>query len=173
VLWLGARIPDQGAGISKLNLRYLYAAAAGAAIAAAAIAIPAGAASGGSDSGAQSQTRRAPLPPLPGAFGLSAKAPSAAQARRMRSKLDDFASCMRKQGADVPGVRRHGRGVSIQVPRPQSRAVMRKVAKECGMPPPPPPGQFLPSRKQIEKNRRAIARGDCPVPPPFAAPRRR
>jgi hypothetical protein len=157
----------------KLNLRYLYAAAAGAAIAAAAIAIPAWAASGGSDSGAQSQAQRAPLPLPPGAFGLSAQAPSAAEARKMHAKLDAFATCMRKHGADVPGVRRNGNGVSIQVPRPQSRAVMRSVSKKCGMPPPPPPGKFLPSKNQIEKNRKAIARGDCPVPPPFAAPRRR
>lgn len=159
--------------MTKLNLRYLYAAVAGAAIAAAAIAIPAWAASDGSDSGGRSEARSAPLPPPPGAFGLSAKAPSEAEARKMRSQLDDFASCMREQGADVPGVIRRGHGVSIQVARPQSRAVMRNVAKECGMPPPPPPGHFLPSKAKIEKNRRAIAPGDCPVPPPFAAPRRK
>jgi hypothetical protein len=161
----------------KLNLRYLYAAAAGAAIAAAAIAIPAWAASGGGASSAQDQVRRAPFPAPPGAppgaFGLSAHVPTAAQARKMHAKLDAFATCMRKHGADVPGVQRNGHGVSIQVPRPQSRAVMRSVSKKCGMPPPPPPGKFLPSGKQIEKNRKAIARGDCPVPPPFGAPRRR
>src|SRR3954451_24842836 len=108
--------------MTKPNFRYLYTAAAGAAIAAVAIAIPAWADSGGGDSGAQNQARSAPLPPPPrGAFGLTAQAPSAADARKMRSKLDDFASCMREHGADVPGVRRSGNGVSIQVPRPQSR----------------------------------------------------
>jgi len=43
---------------------------------------------------------------------------------------------------------------------------MEKVAKECGTPPPPPPGQLFPSKKQMEKNRKAIARGDCPALPP-------
>ena len=152
--------------MTKLSLRYLYTAAAGAAIAAAAIAIPAWADSGGGDSGAQNQVRSAPLPPPRGAFGLTAAVPNAAEARKMRSKLDAFASCMREQGADVPGVRSSRHGVSIQVPRPQSRAVMEKVAKECGTPPPLPPGKIFPSKKQIEKNREAIARGDCAALPP-------
>jgi hypothetical protein len=162
--------------MTKLNLRYLYAAGAGALIAAAAIAIPAWASSGGGDSGTQGQARAVPGPPPPvaGAFGLTAQASTPAEARRMGSQLDDFATCMRKQGADVPGVQRNGNGVSIQMPRPQARAVMEKVAKKCGMPPPPPPGKALPSRMQIEKSRKAIARGDCPAPPlPFAAPRRK
>src|SRR4051794_38139544 len=162
--------------MTKLNLRYLYAAGAGALIAAAAIAIPAWASSGGGDSGTQGQVRRVapPRPPVAGAFGLTAQASTPAEARRMRSKLDDFATCMRNQGVDVPGVQRSGSGVSIQMPRPQARAVMKKVAKKCGMPPPPPPGKALPSRMPIEKGRKAIAPGDCPAPPPpLAAPRHR
>jgi hypothetical protein len=157
--------------MSKLKSRYLYAAATAAAIAGAAIAIPAWAASGGDDSSGQNAVRKAPFPPPPGAAGFAVAfkgVPSAAEAKRMRQKLDEFTSCMRKHGAEVPDVRRQGGGVSIQVPRPQSRAVMRKVSRECGMPPPPPPGQLFPlDKSQIEKNRKAIARGNCPpLPPP-------
>jgi hypothetical protein len=163
--------------MTKLNLRYLYAAGAGALIAAAAIAIPAWGASGGGDSGTHSQAPGVLPPPPPataGGFGLTAQASSPAEAKRMRSKFDDFATCMRNQGADVPGVQPNGNGVSIQMPRLEARGVMEKVAKKCGMPPPPAPGKALPSRKQIEKSRKAIARGDCPAPPlPFAAPRRK
>jgi hypothetical protein len=50
---------------------------------------------------------------------------------------------------------------------------MRKVAKECGMPPPPPPGQLFPlDKQQIEKYREAIALGKCPPLPPGPLSRR-
>lgn len=162
--------------MTKLNLRYLYAAGAGALIAAAAIALPAWASSGGGTSGTQGQAPSVapPSPPTAGAFGLTAQAATPAEAKRMRSKFNDFATCMRKQGADVPGVRSSGNGVSIQMPRPQSRAVMGKVAKKCGMPPPPAPGKALPNPKQMKKGHMAIAPGGCPPPAlPFAAPRRK
>src|SRR4051795_11499857 len=116
--------------MTKLNLRYLYAAGAGALIAAAAIAIPAWASSGGGDSGTQGRARGVPGPPPPvaGAFGLTAQASTPAEARRMRSQLDDFATCMRNQGADVPGGQRRGTGVSVQMARPQASATVDTTA---------------------------------------------
>jgi hypothetical protein len=162
--------------MKKLRIRPVYFAALAGAIAGAAIGIPAWAASSGGDSSAQDSIRRAPMPP-PGAAGFAMAfkgAPSGADAKRMRQKLDEFASCMREHGADVPDVRRSHRGVSIQVPPPQSRAVMRKVSNECGMPPPPPRGQLFPlDKQQIEMNRRAIARGKCPPLPPPSLSRHR
>lgn len=91
----------------------------------------------------------------------------------MHERLDDVADCLREHGADIPGVSVRGHGVSLQVPRAQAEAITKRVAKECGMPPPPPPGKVFPlTRKQMEKGRKAITRGDCPPLPP-ALPRRK
>jgi hypothetical protein len=153
----------------KIKFRGIYVAVLAGAIVGAAVGIPAWAASGGGDSGGKgSADNLAPAPPPRGAFGLQMKGfPSAAEMRRAREQLDELASCMREHGADIPGVKTSRHGVSISVPRPQASDVMRKAAKECGMPPPPSPHELFPlSRKQIEKNRRAITRGDCPPLPP-------
>ena len=161
--------------MSKPKIRPIYVAVLAGAIVGAAIGIPAWAATGGGDSSGKGGVRAAPFPPPPrGGFGLEMKGfPSAAEAKRAREQLDDFANCMREHGADIPGVQTHGRGFSIHVPRPQASEAIRKAAHECGMPPPPRPGEvFGLSTKQLEKNRKAIARGDCPPLPP-ALPRRR
>ena len=49
--------------------------------------------------------------------------------------------------ANLGDLRRDLRAISITVPRPQARAVMGKAAKDCGMPPPPPPGKVFPGRR--------------------------
>jgi hypothetical protein len=88
----------------RVRVRPIYVAVAGA-IAGAEIAIPAWAASGGDDSSDQGSAGRAPLPPPPGAagFGVAFKgAPSAADAKLMRQKLDEFTSCMRKYAPTCP-----------------------------------------------------------------------
>lgn len=145
--------------MSKLKVRPVYVAALAGAIVGAAIGIPAWAATGG-ESNAKGRVRAAPLPPPPrGAFGLEMKRfPSAAEAKRVRAKLDDFANCLREHGADIPGVQTSRHGVSIHVPRSQAGAVMSKAAKECGMPPPPPPAKVFPGRRP----------GTLPLPCPLA-----
>jgi hypothetical protein len=160
--------------MKKLKLRGAYFAALAGAIAGAAIGIPAWAASSGGDSSDGGTAARPAPPPLAHAgFAIGfAGAPSKAQAKKMRAHMQGFATCARQHGAEVPGVRSHGASVTIGPPRAQARATMVKVAKECGTPPPPRPGKLFPlSRKQIEKNRKAIASGNCPLPP--ALPRRK
>jgi hypothetical protein len=149
----------------KFNPRYLYTAAATAAITAAVIAIPAWAASGGGDSTAPTQaTSTAPGPP-PFAYGLTrANAPSAADMKQSRAKLDEFASCLKDHGIDVPGS-------TAQAPQPPSSSEMQKITKDCGTPPAPPAGLPPLGKKQMEEARKAMAKGDCPRPPALAAPR--
>ena len=121
----------------KFNPRYLYTAAATAAITAAVIAIPAWAASGGGDSTAQGQaSTTAPAPP-PFAYGLTrANAPSAAEMKQSRAKLDQFASCLKDHGIDVPTP---GSTAQLQqAPQPPSSSEIQKVTKDCGTPPAPP-----------------------------------
>ncbi len=145
----------------KFNPRYLYTAAATAAITAAVIAIPAWAASGGGDSTAQGQaTVTAPAPP-PFAYGLTrADAPSAAEMKQSRAKLDKFASCLKDHGIDVPTL-----GSTAQPPQPPSSSEMQKITKDCGTPPAPPAGLPPLGKKQTEGARKAMAKGDCPPPP--------
>ncbi|TMK71340.1 MAG: hypothetical protein E6G49_09695 [Actinobacteria bacterium] len=135
--------------MSRLKIRPIYVAALAGAIVGAAIGIPAWAASGSGGSNDHSGDRAAPLRPPPGGgFGLEMKGfPSPAEAKHARQKLDDLATCMREHGADIPGVQSSHSGFSITVPRPQARAVMGKAAKDCGMPPPPPPGKVFPGRR--------------------------
>src|SRR6478735_18488 len=118
----------------KFNPRYLYTAAATAAITAAVIAIPAWAASGDGDSTAQGQaTATAPAPP-PFAYGLTrANAPSADEMKQSRAKLDQFASCLKDHGIDVPTP-----GSTAQPPQPPSSSETQKITKDCGTPPAPP-----------------------------------
>jgi hypothetical protein len=164
---------DGRRAMKKLKLRGVYFAVLGGAIAGAAIGIPAWAASSGGDSSGGGTAARPVPPPRVAPFGLEMKGfPTGAEAKKLHKKMDEFATCMREHGADIPGVdvRRHG--MSIQVPRPKAAAAMKKAANECGLPPPPAPDKVFPlSKKQIEKNRKAIARGDCPFPP--ALPRRK
>jgi hypothetical protein len=149
----------------KFNPRYLYTAAATAAITAAVIAIPAWAASDGGDSTAQRQaTAKAPAPP-PFAYGLTrANAPSAAEMKQSRAKLDQFASCLKDHGIDVPSP-----GGTAQPPQPPSSSEMQKITKDCGTPP-APPGLPPLSKKQADAAQKAMAKGDCP--PPTAPPAR-
>jgi len=147
----------------KFNPRYLYTAAATAAITAAVIAIPAWAASGGGDSTAQGQaTATAPAPP-PFAYGLTrANAPSAAEMKQSRAKLDQFASCLKDHGIDVPTP---GSTAQLQqAPQPPSSSEIQKVTKDCGTPP-APPGLPPLSKKQADAAQKAMAKGDCPPPP--------
>jgi len=150
----------------KLNLRYLYTAVAAAAITAAAITIPAWAAGGGGDSSGQTQTQersgRPPLPPPPGvAFSYRGQAPSAAQVKESRAKLDKFATCLKDHGVDVLTP-----GSSGQAPRPPSRSEMRKTTKDCGTPPAPPAGLLPPlDKKHIEVVRKAMGKSGCPPLP--------
>src|SRR3954451_23557230 len=162
--------------MKKLKIRPVYFAAIAGALAGAAIGIPAWAASSGGDASAQGGVRAAPGPPprlADAGFAAGfAGGPSRAEAEEMRAQLDEFANCAREHGDEVPGVRGNGASITIGPPRAEARATMRKLAKECGTPPPPPPGKLFPlSPKQIEKNRKAIAPGDCPLPP--ALPRRK
>jgi hypothetical protein len=152
----------------KFNPRYLYTAAATAAITAAVIAIPAWAASGGGDSTAQGQaSTTAPAPP-PFAYGLTrANAPSAAEMKQSRAKLDQFASCLKDHGIDVPTP---GSTAQLQqAPQPPSSSEMQKVTKDCGTPP-APPGLPPLSKKQADAAQKAMAKGDCPRPPALPAP---
>jgi len=150
----------------KLNLRYLYTAVAAAALTAAAITIPAWAAGGGDSSGqtqSGTQTSRAPLPfPPGGGFAVRANAPSAAEIKQSRTKLDEFASCLKDHGVDAlpPG--------SLgQRPQAPSSSEMKQITKECGTPPAPPAGLPPLSKKHVEEARKAMAKGDCP---PLPAP---
>ncbi len=147
----------------KFNPRYLYTAAATAAITAAVIAIPAWAASGGGDSTAQGQaTATAPAPP-PFAYGLTrANAPSADEMKQSRAKLDQFASCLKDHGIDVP--------TPSSTAQPPSSSQMQKTTKDCGTPPAPPAGLPPLGKKQMEQARKAMAKGDCPRPPALPAP---
>ncbi len=148
----------------KLNIRYLWTAGAGALIAAAAIAIPAWAAGGGG-SGAQAQSQAqgkdAPMPPPPGApgFAMRGHAPSAAEIKQTRAKLDKFASCLRDHGIDVPKP-----GSSAGPPSPPSSSERAKITKDCGTPP-APPGRPPLGNKQMEEARKAMAKGHCPPRP--------
>jgi hypothetical protein len=141
----------------KFNVKHLGAGAAVAAVAVAAIAIPAWADSGGNGGGERGEVERAPLPFPP---------PHAA-----REKLEDAANCLREKGVDLPEVHANGTGASIQAPPPEARDVMRRVAKECDLPPPPPPGRFLPSAKERGEAMDGLSEcireqgGDLPVPP--------
>jgi hypothetical protein len=149
----------------KLNVRYLWTAVAAAALTAAAITIPAWASGGGDSTGQiQSQTRSAPLPPMPGAgFALRGETPSAAEIKKNRAKLDEFASCLKDHGLDAPVP-----GGSGRRPSPPSSSEMQKITKECGAPPAPPAGPLPPlSKKQTDAARKAMAEGNCP---PLPAP---
>jgi len=153
----------------KFNPRYLYTAAATAAITAAVIAIPAWAASGGGDSTAQGQaSATAPAPP-PFAYGLTrANAPSADEMKQSRAKLDQFASCLKDHGIDVPTPGSPAQ--TAQAPQPPSSYQMQKTTKDCGTPPAPPAGLPPLGKKQMEQARKAMAKGDCPRPPALPAP---
>jgi hypothetical protein len=145
----------------KFNPRYLYTAAATAAITAAFIAIPAWATSGGGDSSQGKSTAAAPTAP-PGAFGLTrANAPSADELKQSRAKLDEFASCLKDHGVEVPAP-----GSSSRPPQPPSSSEMQQVTKDCGTPPAPPPGFPPLSKKQADEAKKAIGKGDCPFPMP-------
>jgi hypothetical protein len=145
----------------KFNPKYLYTAAASAAVMAAVIAIPSWAASGGGDSTAQGQAT-APAP----AYGLTrANAPSAAQMRQNRAKLDEFASCLKDHGVDGPTP-----GSTGQPPQPPSSSEQKEITKDCGTPPAPPPGLPPLSGKQADAARKAMAKGDCPLPPALPVP---
>jgi hypothetical protein len=163
--------------MKKLKLRGAYFAALAGAIAGAAIGIPAWAASSGGDSSGRVSASR-PAPPRFAHAGFAvgfAGGPSKAEAKQMRAQMQKFASCAREHGADVPGVRQHGASITIGPPSAKARATMGRLAKECGVPPPPPPGKLFPlSAKQIEKNRKAMGKapGKC-LPLPAALPRRK
>jgi hypothetical protein len=144
----------------KFNPRYLYTAAATAAVMAAVIAIPSWAASGGGDSTAQGQSA-APAP-----YGLTrANAPSAAELKQGREQADEFASCLKSHGVDVPAP-----GSTSQPPQPPSSSEQKEIAKDCGTPPAPPPGLPPLSGKQADQAQKAMAKGHCPPPPALPAP---
>jgi hypothetical protein len=147
----------------KFNPRYLYTAAATAAVMAAVVAIPSWAASGGSDSTAQGQaSATVPAPPA----GLTrANAPSAADIKQGRKQADEFASCLKDHGVDVPTP-----GSTSQPPRPPSSSEQKEITKDCGTPPAPPPGLPPLSGKQADQARKAMAKGECPPPPALPAP---
>jgi hypothetical protein len=156
----------------KLNLRYLWTAVAAAALTAAAITIPAWA-SGGDDSTGQTQSQtgssRPPWPPPPGVtFSFRGKAPSVAEMKESRAKLDKYASCLKDNGFDVPTPAHPTSGQAPKPPKPPSRAEMKKMRSACGTGPAPP--AFLPplDKKHIEAARQAMAKGNCPplpIPP--------
>jgi hypothetical protein len=165
--------------MTSLKSRHLYLAAATAALAGAAVAIPAWADSNGHARTSQGEVASAPAPatPPPRGVGFVGSAgegpPSGAEVRRARAKLDKFVRCMREHGADVPGVQTKGSGVSVRLPAPKTRRVIKQVARKCGMPPPPPRDQLFPlDKKQIEQNRQALddfvnctrVNGDLPDP---------
>ena len=143
----------------KLDLKYLYTAAAAAAITAAAIAIPAWGESGGGQA-QQSQAQRPPLPlPAPprGAAFFGWGADAGASAAEARKHLDQLTDCVRENGVDVPHTSTKGGGFSIQLPPPEARSAMKKAAKECGLPAPPPRGQLAPlTDKQREQAQKAM-----------------
>jgi hypothetical protein len=150
----------------KLNPRYLYTAVATAAITAAMIAIPSWAASGGGDSTAQGQaTATAPAPPGAAGFSLRGSAPSAAEMKQSRARLDEFASCLKDHGMDVPAPGSTGRP-----PQPPSSSDMKDITKDCGRPPAPPAGLPPLSKKQADEAQKAMAKGNCPPPPALPAP---
>jgi hypothetical protein len=153
----------------KFNPRYLYTAAATAAITAAVIAIPAWAASGGGDSTAQTPATSAAPGPPPFAYGLTrANAPSAAEIKQSRAKLDEFASCLKDHGIDVPTP--GSTAQAAQAPQPPSSSEEQKITKDCGTPPAPPAGLPPLGQKQMEAARKAMTKGDCPRPPALPAP---
>jgi hypothetical protein len=157
----------------KLNVRYVWTAVAAAALTAAAITIPAWASGGGDSSGStqsQAESSRAPLPPPPGVtFSFRGKAPSAAEMKKSRAKLDKYASCLKDNGFDVPTPGKPIVGRAPKPPRPPSSAEMKKMTSECGTPPGPP--AFLPplDRKHVEAARKAMAKGNCPPLPALPA----
>jgi hypothetical protein len=153
----------------KLNLRYLWTAGAGALIAAAAIALPAWAAGGG-DSSAQTRTQaqgaQLSSPPGGAGFSLRGNAPSAAEIKQSRAKADEFASCLKDHGIDVPAP-----GSSSRPPQPPSSSELKQITKDCGTPPAPPAGMLPPpGAKQAQQSGKPGAKGECPPPPLPPAP---
>jgi hypothetical protein len=123
----------------------------GRTISPAAIAFGAGSAKGGG--------RPMPLPPPP--VGLSGTE---------RKRIAKSSECMREHAADIPGVQTSKHGIFI--PHRVDRSAVRKAAKACGAPLPPPPGKLLPPKfgqpPRGELGRRAIrcfgARGHAASP---------
>jgi hypothetical protein len=142
----------------KFNPRYLYTAVATAAITAAVIAIPSWAASGGGDSTAQAPSSDAAPAPPPVAYGLTrADAPSAAEVKQNREKVDEFTTCLKDHGVDALD-----RGSLSQPPEPPSKSEMDQITKDCGTPPAPPAGLLPPLPG---KHADQAGRGECPPLP--------
>ncbi len=161
----------------KFDLKYLYSAGAAAALTAAAIAIPAWADSGGGEE--QSGVQRPLLSvPLPGAAFFERGEAGAQSAAEARKHLDELTDCMRENGVDIPHATTKGGGFSIQAPPAEARSAMKKAAKECGLPAPPPRGQLAPltakQREQAQKAMKSLSQcmrskgEDLPMPPPLA-----
>jgi len=162
----------------KFDLKYLYSAVAAAALTAAAIAIPAWADSGGGE-GDQSRAQRAPLQVAAPAGAFFARGEAGAEsAADAREHLDQLTDCMSENGIDVPHTSTKGGGFSIQVPPPEARSAMKRAAKECGLPAPPPRGHMAPLRPTLstQGSKRLTGVSHClgaraedlpvPVPPP-------
>jgi hypothetical protein len=60
---------------------------------------------------------------------------SAAERAKFDRKLRDAVDCMREHGAGPPGFESDSHGAILRSDAP---AEIRRIAKECGLPPPPP-----------------------------------
>ncbi len=120
----------------------------------------------------QADSSRARCRPRPASrFRSEEQAPSAAEVKKSRARLDKYASCLKDNGFDVPAPGKPIVGQAPRPPRPPSSAEMKKMTSECGTPPAPP--AILPplDKKHIEEARKAMAKGNCPPPPAPPAPR--
>ena len=70
---------------------------------------------------------------------LSLPLPSPAERARLDRKLRDAVECMREHGAGPPGFESDRHGVIMRSDAPEE---IRKIAKECGLPPPPAFGEL-------------------------------
>jgi hypothetical protein len=72
-------------------------------------------------------------------LGLALPVPSPAQRAELDRKLRDAVACMREHGAGPPGFESDRHGAILRSHAPEE---LRKIAKECGFPPPPTFGEL-------------------------------